>query len=137
MQLVKGTGSGNVSALLCKCTCIRLWKQRKYLVKFQSFCKIKSSYSQSLAEAGAVPVEIGKTVLCVKPSGCQLLLQNTCCLYCLSFCTKDHCGGLKLLFPKLQLLYDLIQCLFHRLGLFSREVLLFHRGAVTLKQIHV
>ena len=83
MQLVKGTGSGNVSALSGKSTSVCLGKQGKYLIKFQSLRKIKCSDRKSLAKACAVSVQIRKTILCVKACCLQLFFQNMSCLFCL------------------------------------------------------
>ena len=121
MKSVKGTGGRNIPALTCNRALICFWKERKYLIKFQTFCQIKSSDRNAFAKAGTVSMKIRKMIFRIK-SGCfQLRLQNSGCFSCLFFRSHDHGSSFKLIFSQPKLLLDLFQAIFQSLPEFPEN----------------
>ena len=80
----------------------------KYLVKFQTFCKIKGRDSQPLFEVGAVTVYHRKTILCIHAKLFHPLFQISGTFLCTLLCHLDHSGRLKLF--QTQFLKNGFQC---------------------------
>ena len=80
----------------------------KYLVKFQTFCKIEGRDGQSLFEVGAVTVYHGKTILCIHAKLFHPLFQISGTFLCTLLCHLNHSGRLKLF--QTQFLKNGFQC---------------------------
>ena len=76
VQLVKRTGSGDVSRLADQRPLVFRRENGEYLVKFQAFRQIEGGDGEAFAERGAVPVKKGEGIFHIEASGGKLFTKD-------------------------------------------------------------